>query len=134
MQCEITLGYTFRLGEQEYECVGFRDHITRFGQQIALAVLRSHCPECGAAFEFTSTKTRVRQREVIRRRCDAHKRPGAPVSDGRKRKRQRRRRQIARLYAAAARYRAAGDEDNAAYFETVADREEADLLLADEAR
>src|SRR3954463_13717158 len=73
---EITVGFAFRAREQDYECVGFQDYTTRFGQQIALVVLRTRCPDCDAVFECMATKTKVRRRS-INRRCPEHSRRDA---------------------------------------------------------
>ena len=80
---------SFQIDNQEYQCVGFQDYRNRFGQLIRLIRLRSHCPECGAAFEFTTTKTQIMRRAINRRRCEAHKSPGVRVSGHNWRRRSR---------------------------------------------
>ena len=73
---EITVGFAFRVREQDYECVGFQGYTTRFGQQIDLVVLRTNCPDCGTPFTCMATKTKVRRRS-INRRCPDHSRQRA---------------------------------------------------------
>jgi hypothetical protein len=74
----MKIGATFKKGRQRYECVGFRDHVSRVGHESTLIVLRSRCAECGAPFEFMTTRGRL-TRGAINRRCDHHKRPGVQV-------------------------------------------------------
>ena len=69
----MILGHAFRIGEQEYVCVGFQDYaIPRFGRSIQMIVLRTHCADCGGAFEFQASEKDIRQK-WINRRCNACK-------------------------------------------------------------
>jgi len=61
---------------QLYECIGERLHIRKDGEVITLAVWRSYCARCGAAFEFA---TPAGAAFSPNRRCASHKRPGSRV-------------------------------------------------------
>ncbi len=62
---------------QIYERIGFQPHVSRDGEKTTLAVLQSHCAECGARFEVTVGL--FTKRFSPNRRCQRHKRPGQRV-------------------------------------------------------
>jgi len=74
----MRMGATYRKDGQGYRLVGLRDYVNRFGHESKLVILRTHCADCGAPFEFMTTQGRFKQR-AINRRCGLHKRPGTPV-------------------------------------------------------
>jgi hypothetical protein len=74
----MKIGTTFQKKRQRYECVGFHDHVNRFGRKTSLVILESRCAQCGALFRFMATGTMARHRDV-NRRCERHKQPGRPV-------------------------------------------------------
>ena len=75
----MKIGATFKKKQQRYECVGFQDHVNRFGRKSTLVILESRCAECAALFRFMATAYMARRRDV-NRRCERHKQPGRPVN------------------------------------------------------
>lgn len=73
-------------GDQLFEFVGEADHIRRDGGKVRLKRWRTRCAECGAPFEFRSTKETIFEPS---RRCGEHKAPGRPVAGRRGSKRTR---------------------------------------------
>lgn len=61
---------------QHYELVRVDNYVTKAGRFLKLATVRSRCADCGALFGF---KVPYRSKRIsVNRRCDKHKRPGAP--------------------------------------------------------
>lgn len=71
---------------QRYEVVGFVAHRVEDGQQIELAVLRSHCADCGVEFEVKRTARMPLEsaRGRLNRRCQKCKKPGKRVGGKRR--------------------------------------------------
>jgi hypothetical protein len=79
----MRIGATFKKGRQRYECVGLRDYVNQAGYESRLIVLKSRCAECGALFEFMTTGSKVKKREV-NRRCELHRQPGIRIEQRRR--------------------------------------------------
>lgn len=75
---KIRAGRVFWKEGQRYEVIGPTDHIMKDGRVSSLAIVESHCVDCGRPFRFKASARMIAARQV-NRRCDAHKRPGTPV-------------------------------------------------------
>jgi hypothetical protein len=78
----MTPGQTVTRRGQLYRCVSCLEHQMRNGAWVDLIHFESVCPECGRTFECTATRTAIK-RGYLTRRCEDHRRPGAPVGERR---------------------------------------------------
>ena len=62
---------------QRYELVAANGHIRKDGTPTILLTWRSHCADCGSAFEIV---TGLRAKGSINRRCPLHTSPGRSVT------------------------------------------------------
>ena len=62
---------------QRYELVAVKGHIRKDGTPTILLTWRSHCADCGSAFE---TGTGLRAKGSVNRRCPLHTSPGRSVT------------------------------------------------------
>lgn len=79
----MRIGQTVTRAYQRYKYVGKRRHISRDGRALELIVLTSHCVDCGAPFEFATTRWALKN--GLNRRCSLHKAPGVRVGSKRRR-------------------------------------------------
>lgn len=64
--------------QQQYVCVGLRQHRRRDGTISVLAEWQSECAQCGDRFSFFIPS--LSGKFMPNRRCRQHKRPGVRVS------------------------------------------------------
>jgi hypothetical protein len=69
---------SFKFKGQAYDCLG-RFEYERPARCFWLYELRSLCPDCGRGFTCTATESAINKR-MLRRRCDACRSPGVPVT------------------------------------------------------
>jgi len=62
---------------QRYELAAANGHIRKDGTPTILLTWRSHCADCGSAFEIV---TGLRAKGSINRRCPLHTSPGRSVT------------------------------------------------------
>ena len=76
-------GQIVEIGLQVFRCVGFAPHMRLDGSRTNLAVLVTRCAIC--AEEVRAVMPAAGSQFYPKRRCDAHKRPGAKVPNRAKR-------------------------------------------------
>jgi hypothetical protein len=72
----IEIGYSFRRHGHEYEVVGFRPHVTRFGHEVELVQVVAECTVCGERYGATITRSVARgshRNSHISRTCPEHR-------------------------------------------------------------
>ncbi len=74
------VGAVRMLGDQIYTVVALVVHRRRDGGLVPLICWQSHCPTCGAAFQFKATLKKSLTVKALNRRCPEHQRPGTRVS------------------------------------------------------
>ncbi len=75
----MTPGQTFKRGGQLYRCLGTREHQMGNGRWIDLFRLESACADCGRAFVCLAAGRAIKAGN-LNRRCEEHRRPGAPAN------------------------------------------------------
>ncbi|WP_147270232.1 MULTISPECIES: hypothetical protein [Rhodopseudomonas] len=73
------IGHRFRIGQQTYT-VTRRVFTERNDSDNPLLGCTSYCADCGARFETVASRWRIHSRQGITRRCEQHRRPGAPAT------------------------------------------------------
>ena len=80
------VGFVLMREGQRYELVAHEPHIRRDGLPTTLLIWRSHCCDCGVAFEVV---TGLVANGYFNRRCPDHHRPGRAVTMAGQKRRQR---------------------------------------------
>ena len=74
----MKIGHQFTRRGQRYRYLGTCPHITRDGRKVRLAVLESHCADCGAKFVYRTMPGSMNTGHY-NRRCSLHKAPARRV-------------------------------------------------------